>query len=95
MKQRIRNGLATRLAISIALSCAPIFAQGPLSNAASGITVEMISAVRYIAILVVIGMALWITVSHNHGVVGRVVATLVGLYVALNPQMVANWIQSL
>lgn len=91
----ITKGSVLRFALVAGLSCATMFAQGPLTSTAQGVSAEVTSAIRYIAILIVIGLALWISVSHNHGVLGRVVAGIIGLFVALNPTMVTNWIQGL
>lgn len=95
MSHKITNGLAARLALCVALSCVPMFAQGPLVTLAQGVTTEAVSAVRYGAILAVIAMATWMYQSHNHGIAGRLIMAIIGLFVALNPQPVANWIQSL
>lgn len=95
MNHGITKGTAARTSLLAALSAAPMFAQGPISSVAAGISSEAISIVHYGAIVAVIGMAVWMFKSHDHGIVGRLVAAIVGLFIALNPQTFLSWIQSL
>jgi len=69
-------------------------AQGPFSGVASGFTSEAVAVVRTLAIAMVMFFGVWMMISPHH-IVGKAAGALVGLYIALNPQPVASWIQSL
>lgn len=89
-----RKNVATNGAI-VLLAAAPAFAQGPIVSVAQGATTEAVSAARWLAILAVLGIGVWLYMSHSHGIGARLVLAILGIYVALNPQTVVGWIQSL
>lgn len=95
MKREMDGKMAVRMALLGTLSCVAMFAQGPISDVAAGVSQEAVFAMRFIAALVMMGLGISIAISHNHGVMGRVVAALFGLYIAINPTPVLTWIQGL